>query len=154
MWASVRSGSVARAERVHKLMAARVRTLSAAGQEAVLVASALSRPTFATVADALGANRDPLTALVEVEEAGVLVSEGERIRFSHPLLASAVYGSASTQRRRQLHRRLADVATDPEERARHLAQSATGLTRQSPPSRGGSGARGATGCAGRCGGAL
>src|SRR5438445_894480 len=58
-------------ERLHKLMAARLRTLSPAGQEAVLVASALSRPTVATVADALGANRDPLTALAEAEEAGV-----------------------------------------------------------------------------------
>src|SRR5437870_5090302 len=52
-------------ERLHKLVAARVRTLTPAGQEAVLVASALSRPTVATVADALGANRDQATALVE-----------------------------------------------------------------------------------------
>jgi DNA-binding CsgD family transcriptional regulator len=53
----------------------------------------------------------------------VLVTEGGRIRFTHPLLASAVYGSASSLRRRELHGRLAEVVADPEERARHLAVS-------------------------------
>jgi DNA-binding CsgD family transcriptional regulator/RecA/RadA recombinase len=110
---------------LHELVAARVRTLSREGREAVLVVSALSRPTVATVAAALGAGHDSLAGLIEAAEEGVLVSERERLRFSHPLLASAVYGSASRQRRRQLHRRLADVATDPEERARHLARSTT-----------------------------
>ena len=47
------------------------------------------------------------------------------MRFAHPLLASAVYGSASPERRRQVHERLAAIVTDPEERARHLALSAT-----------------------------
>ena len=63
-------------------------------------------------------------ALAEAEEAGVLVSERGRIRFTHPLLASAIYGSVSQEQRRQLHRRLAEVVGDPEERARHLALSA------------------------------
>ena len=48
-----------------------------------------------------------------------------RIRFAHPLLASAVYAATSHERRRQLHRHLAGVVSDPEERARHLAESAT-----------------------------
>jgi DNA-binding NarL/FixJ family response regulator len=55
----------------------------------------------------------------------VLVSERGRIRFTHPLLASAVYGSAAPERRRQLHERVAAVVSDPEERARHLALSST-----------------------------
>jgi DNA-binding CsgD family transcriptional regulator len=112
-------------ERLHDLVAARVRTLSDAAQEAVLIAAALSRPTIATVNAALTAAGHRSAGLVEAEESGVLGRERERIRFSHPLLAAAVYGAASRQRRRQLHRRLANVAPDLEERARHLALSAT-----------------------------
>ena len=52
---------------------------------------------------------DARAALIEAEDAGVLVTERDRIRFTHPLLASAVYGSASHERRRQLHERLATV---------------------------------------------
>ena len=57
------------------------------------IASALSRPTTATVAGALGADEAARAGLSEAEEAGVLVTERARIRFSHPLLASAVYAS-------------------------------------------------------------
>ena len=53
------------------------------------------------------------------------LSERDRVRFTHPLIASAVYGSASPERRRQLHERLAAVVSDTEQRARHLALSAT-----------------------------
>ncbi len=66
-----------------------------------------------------------MSAVVEAENAGVLITERGRVRFTHPLLASAVYGSASDARRMQLHGRLAGVVTDPEQRARHLAQSVT-----------------------------
>jgi DNA-binding CsgD family transcriptional regulator len=109
-------------ERLNELIAVRVHRLSTAAQRCLLVASALSRPTITTVAAALGGRSEP-PALIEAEEAGILVADGPRIRFAHPLLASAVYGSASTVRRRQLHRRLADIVTDAEERARHLALS-------------------------------
>lgn len=110
---------------LQELVAARVGALSAAAQEAVLLAAMLSRPTTTTVAEALAPSFEAEPALVEAEEAGVLVSKRARIRFVHPLLASAVYGSVSEERRRLLHRRLAEVAADPEERARHLAQSTT-----------------------------
>jgi tetratricopeptide (TPR) repeat protein len=111
---------------LHELVLARVRALPAVAQKAMLVAAALSRPTVATVAHTL-APEDAVSALVAAEEAGVLVLEKERIRFTHPLLASAVYGAASGSKRRQLHRRLADVIADPEERARHRAASVTGF---------------------------
>ena len=110
---------------VQTLAAERVGALSLAAQEAVLVAAALSRPTIETVAAALEDEREARSAILEAEEAGVLVTEQGRVRFTHPLLASAVYGAASGARRGQLHRRLAAVVTDEEERARHLAQSAT-----------------------------
>ena len=102
-----------------------MRALSPRAREAALVAAALSRPTVATVVAALGAQDEAEAAIVEAEEAGIIVAERARIRFAHPLLASAVYAAASHERRRQLHRRLAGVVSDPEERARHLAESAT-----------------------------
>ncbi len=108
---------------LQELVAARLRGLSVAAMDAVLVASALSRPTAATVTRSLAAQAKAEAALAEAEKAGVLVSERGRIRFTHPLLASAVYGSVSQERRRQLHRRLAEVVGDPEERAHHLALS-------------------------------
>ena len=113
-------------EAVQELVAARVAALSPSAREAVLAAAALSRPTVAAVAVAVAANGEGEAAVVEAEQADVLVVEGERVRFTHPLLASVVYGSAPPSRRRQLHRRLAGIVVDLEERARHLGHSATG----------------------------
>jgi DNA-binding CsgD family transcriptional regulator len=109
---------------LQELVRTRIGGLSETGRQAVLAAAALSRPTVAHLVNADGAESEVRAALVEAEEAGVLVSEHGRIRFTHPLLASAVYGSASPERRRQVHERLAAVVADPEERARHLALSA------------------------------
>ncbi len=71
-------------------------------------------------------SRAAASALLEAEEAGVLVSERGRIRFSHPLLASALYAlgvaRAAAPVARAPRRR---GRPDPEERARHLALSAT-----------------------------
>jgi len=108
---------------LQELVAARLRTLSTMAKEAVLAAATLSRPTVTAVGHASAAPETAASALAEAEEAGVLVSERGRIRFTHPLLASAVYGSVPQERRRQLHRRLAEVVGDGEERARHLALS-------------------------------
>jgi DNA-binding CsgD family transcriptional regulator len=110
---------------LQELMARRVGALPALAGEAVLVAASLSRPTLALISEALAPKRDALPALIAAEEAGILASEGERVRFTHPLLASAVYATASPSRRRQLHGRLAEVVADPEERGRHLAFSVT-----------------------------
>ena len=111
-------------ESVRKLASERVGGLSERAREVVLVAASLSRPTIEMVVAALPSEPDPLQAFLEAEEAGVLATERGRVRFTHPLLAAAVYASASDARRRQLHRRLAEVVQDTEERARHLAQSA------------------------------
>jgi DNA-binding CsgD family transcriptional regulator len=108
---------------LQEFAATRVRALSEPAQRAALAAAALSRPTVGTVSAALASELDPEAALADAESAGIIVSERGRIRFTHPLLASAVYGSASHEQHRQLHRRLAEVVAEPEERARHLAQS-------------------------------
>ena len=109
---------------VEELVASRVGELSEVARHVLLAAAALSRPTVAAVVEAV-ADGDARAGLVEAEEAGVLVLEPDRIRFAHPLVASAVYASASRERRRQLHERLASIGSDPDERARHLAASVT-----------------------------
>ena len=48
------------------------------------------------------------------------------IEFTHPLLASTVYSNASSRARRDVHALLARIATDSEERARHVALSIEG----------------------------
>lgn len=110
---------------VQKLAAERVNALSGAAREAVLVAASLSQPTTDGVLAGLPDKSDGGAALAEAADAGVLLTEPGRIRFTHPLLASAVYASVSEAHRRALHRRLAEVVSDAEERARHLSQSLT-----------------------------
>ena len=57
---------------------------------------------------------------------GVLVLEGDRFRFAHPLLATVAYRRLGPRARRALHRRLAELVQEPEQRARHLALGAEG----------------------------
>src|SRR5262249_8223432 len=64
--------------------------------------------------------------LQAVADQGVVEVEGDWVRFSHPLLASAIYSGAPPGRRREVHRRLGEIAPTAEERARHLALSAAG----------------------------
>jgi DNA-binding CsgD family transcriptional regulator len=59
-------------------------------------------------------------------DADVLDVEGERVRFTHPLLASAVVSRLLPETVRSVHRRIAAHVMDPEERARHLALGAEG----------------------------
>jgi DNA-binding CsgD family transcriptional regulator len=58
--------------------------------------------------------------------AGVLEPVAGRLRFSHPLLGSAVAGSIPPGRLRELHAVAAGMAVRPEERARHRALAAAG----------------------------
>ena len=64
-------------------------------------------------------DRDGVQEAVQV---GVLVVDGERVRFTHPLLGSLVYGDASDTERRDVHKLLAPLVADGEEHALHLAR--------------------------------
>src|SRR3954453_13425292 len=58
-----------------------------------------------------------------------LIELGARVRFRHPLLRSAAYRAATVSDRRDVHRALAEATdpdTDPDRRAWHRAQAASG----------------------------
>jgi DNA-binding CsgD family transcriptional regulator/DNA polymerase III delta prime subunit len=113
-------------ENLHDLVQERLAELSGQVQNVLLVVAALASPTVPLVRASAGSQGRPVAGLAAAEAAGVIELEGERIRFSHPLLGSTLYSRAEPVRRRRLHRRLARVVSDPEERARHLALAASG----------------------------
>jgi len=107
----------------------RLSLLTDGSRRALLCAAALSQPTVRLVR-AAGGMGSAAAALERARQAGIIDLEGEYVRFTHPLLASVLYSGASPGQRRRLHRRLAGVVTDPEERARHLALGADGADAQ------------------------
>jgi DNA-binding NarL/FixJ family response regulator len=109
-------------ESVSALMGRRVGRLPAASRDALLMAASLGIAEPDLIGKAGG--RDALAALQVAEEQGVITVDRGRIVFSHPLIASTVYSSATAEQRRSVHRRLAAVLPDPERRALHLALAA------------------------------
>jgi DNA-binding CsgD family transcriptional regulator len=72
----------------------------------------------------LAALTDP-AAIDEAVNAGLLVLEGDRVvRAAHPLLAAAAKKRSRVAERRELHHQLAQVTSDGELRAKHLALAA------------------------------
>jgi len=102
------------------LLRDRLGSLPPGTRKALATVAALGQPTIAAVAGAVDeADLDPAFA------AGVLREDHAVVRFDHPLLAAAAYNGLPPARRRAVHRRLADLSGDAEERARHLAAAAT-----------------------------
>ncbi len=126
-----RGGEVAAGERLpipdrlQELIEDRLEGLPAGTIEALEVVSALSAPTQDAIAAAI-APAAVAERLGPAMENSVAEAVGDRLRFTHPLLASAVYQKIPQARRRELHARLATIVHDPEERARHLALSVEG----------------------------
>lgn len=100
---------------LRKLTAGRFRRLPRRTREALLLAAVLSEPDARSI-DA--------KSLAPAEEAEIVrIDRRGRIEFAHPLFASAAYGSVALARRQALHRRAAELVSDPEQRARHSALS-------------------------------
>ena len=105
-------------DRLQELVDARLEALPPESRELLVAAAALSHPTVGLLG-ALGGG-----ALRPALEAQVVELQGERVRFTHPLLASAAYQGIDVLGRREVHHRLAELVADPDERARHLALAA------------------------------
>ena len=106
----------------------RVQSLPADTRKLLLVAAAEpvgDAALFLRAAARLGIAVDALGPA----EAGGLIEFGPRMRFHHPLVRSAAYRAADMADRRAIHRALADATdpqSDPDRRAWHAANAATG----------------------------
>jgi DNA-binding CsgD family transcriptional regulator len=103
-------------------MQQRLRGIDDRAYDPLLTIAAVSQPTLSTLQAVLPEFR--LSDLDSAVRGEIIEVTGERFRFTHPLLASTHYASAPAAKRRELHRVLADVLEDTEERARHLALGA------------------------------
>jgi hypothetical protein len=113
-------------EDLQALLGARLAALPSTATDGLLVVAAAARPTEDLVVAAAARSDRAAAGVRRAEKAGILQRAGGRIGFAHPLLGSAVHAAATPQARRRVHRRLADLVVDPEERARHLALAASG----------------------------
>jgi DNA-binding CsgD family transcriptional regulator len=110
---------------LHTVFASRVRALPQRSRELLLMAAletgGLPRAsTYSTTDDARGDH------LACAERAGLLrIDPATRhLAFAHPLIRTAAVEIATSGERRAAHRRLAELmATDPDARARHLAEA-------------------------------
>ena len=116
------------ASRVEETFVQRVRSLPRETQRLLLVAAAEPVGDVSLLwraAERLGIRGD---AGRPAEEAG-LIELGIRVRFRHPLMRSAAYRAAHFRDRQEVHRALAEATdpdTDPDRRAWHRAQAASG----------------------------
>ena len=104
-------------------------TLPSATRWALLVAAAepvLDPVVVRDAADRLGIGVEAAEPAATV---GLVELDGQ-VRFRHPLARAAVYGAASPDERRRVHRALAEATdpdVDPDRRAWHRAQATSGL---------------------------
>jgi DNA-binding CsgD family transcriptional regulator len=116
--AAARDEILAIPESLRELVGIRLAALPGETRAALLVVAALGQPRSSVVAAAVEDWEDVVAPAVD---AGVLELVGGRVRFTHPLLGSVVYADAPEHRRRSVHRALADVADETEQRGWHLA---------------------------------
>ena len=115
-------------QRVEQVFGERARRLPEPTQRLLLVAAADDSGSMATVARAGELHGLAPGTLTPAEQAGLVEVKGARLEFRHPLVRSAVYGSATSGERRAAHRALADALGDDEQHADraawHLAAAA------------------------------
>ncbi len=108
---------------VEGLLQQRLERLSIDALETVRIVAALAHPTVTLLESAVG--QQLITGLTDARAASIVEVDGEQVRFTHPLLRSAVVASQLHPERRALHARLAMIVPTAEERARHLALATT-----------------------------
>ena len=113
-------------ESLRELLGGRLAKLPADTADVLLEVSALARPTVELVAAAHGGVEGVRESIAVATAEEIVELDDSRVRFVHPLLASICYERAPIWKRRAVHRALAAVVGDLEERARHLALAAEG----------------------------
>ena len=114
--------------RLERVFHERVARLPAPTRLALLAAAADDSESAGVVERAVATLSSGAFALDAAEQAGLLTITGGRVAFRHPLVRSAVYGSATSNERRAVHWALAAALEGDDEqadrRAWHLAASA------------------------------
>ena len=121
-------GALSLSDRIEKSFLRRLEGLSDESRRLLLVAAAESTGDPALLRRAARELGIADAALGTAERAGLL-EVGGRVRFYHPLVRSAVYGSASSRERQGVHGVLAEVTdarVDPDRRAWHRAEATSG----------------------------
>ncbi len=108
-------------ESLHELVHSRLLALPSESRQFLLAASAHAHPTLAVTEAASGVPCD--RGLPPALEARIVTLDGDRVRFTHPLLAAGAYETADPLRRAEVHARLAELLERPEARAWQLAAS-------------------------------
>jgi ATP/maltotriose-dependent transcriptional regulator MalT len=109
-----------------ELIRSKIRGGDADVDDALLAVACLATPSVRLVARALDSDAEGVALRIEdAESRGIIDINGDQLRFSHPIFARGVYHDAAPDRRRAMHRRLADVVDEPELRARHMALGST-----------------------------
>src|SRR5580704_14402272 len=110
-------------DRLTAVLAARVAALPGPTQASLLLAAVADGPDLSAAASH-GAGPDA-RALAPAEDRGLVRVDRTGLRFSHPLVRSAIYHAAPFARRAAAHRELAGALGDqPDRRAWHLAAAA------------------------------
>jgi DNA-binding CsgD family transcriptional regulator len=108
-------------ESLHDLVHGRLLALPPGSRNFLLAAAAHAHPTLSITEAASGVGRGE--GLPPAHEARIVELDGDRIRFTHPLLVAGAYEIADPLRRAEVHARLAELLVDPEARAWQLAAS-------------------------------
>jgi len=106
---------------LEELLHRRIGGVSSHARNALLAAAAMAAPERSVV-ERVGS----AAGVEEAIAAEIVAVDGPRLRFAHPLLAEAVHAQAGVEQRRDVHRRLAAVVADSQQRALHLALAADG----------------------------
>jgi DNA-binding CsgD family transcriptional regulator len=110
-------------DRLSAVLRSRFAALPEQAQAALLLAAVADGPDLSTAASH-GAGPDA-RALAPAEQLGLVTVDRTGLRFSHPLVRSAIYHSAPFAQRAAAHRQLAQALHDqPDRRAWHLAAAA------------------------------
>lgn len=99
----------------------RLLALPPASRDFLIAAAAHAQPTISITETASGVDR--AAGLDPARAARVVELEGDRIHFTHPLLAAGALELADPTRRAEIHACLAELLDDPEARAWQLASS-------------------------------